>query len=212
MLQSRLNQGLGPAVYLCPDNYLIEQTCEQAKQFGVKTCMADGDLPDTFLNGSSILVTSVQKMFNGLSKFGLNRNSIPVGAVLMDDSHICSDRIRDSCRIRIQKGEPAYAMLKALFSTDLEAQGVGTYAEIEIGKRDAILPVPYWAVSGREAEIAKILAGNVERKSVKFAWPLLKNILSHCQYMDLSRNCAAPLTAYYAQKENDYGKETYSRI
>jgi hypothetical protein len=30
--------------------------------------------------------------------------------------------------------------------------------------------------------------------------------------LDLSRFCAAPLTAYYAQKENDYGNETYSRI
>ena len=28
----------------------------------------------------------------------------------------------------------------------------------------------------------------------------------------LSRNCATPLTAYYAQKENDYGNETYRRI
>ncbi|MBU2937008.1 MULTISPECIES: DEAD/DEAH box helicase family protein [Pacificibacter] len=183
MLQSRLNQGLGPALYLCPDNYLIEQTCEQAKQFGVKTCKADGDLPDEFLNGTSILVTSVQKMFNGRTKFGLNSASISVGAVLMDDSHICSDRIRDACRIRIPKDEPAYAALKTLFSTDLEAQGVGTYAEIENGARDSILPVPYWAISGRNAEIAKILAANVERKSIKFAWPLLKNILNHCQYM-----------------------------
>jgi len=30
--------------------------------------------------------------------------------------------------------------------------------------------------------------------------------------MVLSRNCAAPLTAYYAQKENNDGNETYSRI
>ena len=30
--------------------------------------------------------------------------------------------------------------------------------------------------------------------------------------VDLSRNCAAPLTAYYALKENIYGTETYNRI
>ena len=30
--------------------------------------------------------------------------------------------------------------------------------------------------------------------------------------LDLSRNCAAPLTAYYALKENIYGTETYIRI
>jgi len=28
--------------------------------------------------------------------------------------------------------------------------------------------------------------------------------------MDLSRYCAAPLTAYYAQKENDYESEAFS--
>ena len=30
--------------------------------------------------------------------------------------------------------------------------------------------------------------------------------------LDLSRNCAAPLTAYYALKENIHGKQTNSRI
>ena len=40
MLQSRLNDGKGPVMYLCPDNYLIAQTCEQARQFGIRTCTA----------------------------------------------------------------------------------------------------------------------------------------------------------------------------
>src|SRR6478736_9592192 len=65
MLQSRLNAGKGPIVYLCPDHLLIAQTCEQARQFGIQTCTADDDLPGDFLNSSSILVTSVQKLFNG---------------------------------------------------------------------------------------------------------------------------------------------------
>ncbi len=38
MLQSKLNSNNGPAVYLCPDNFLIAQTIEQAKQFGIATC------------------------------------------------------------------------------------------------------------------------------------------------------------------------------
>jgi replicative superfamily II helicase len=48
MLQSRLNAGKGPVVYLCPDHFLIAQTCEQARQFGIRTCTADDDLPDEF--------------------------------------------------------------------------------------------------------------------------------------------------------------------
>jgi len=32
------------------------------------------------------------------------------------------------------------------------------------------------------------------------------------QELDLSRNCAAPLIAYYALKENTDGKQTNSRV
>ncbi len=181
ILQSQLNSGKGPALYLCPDNFLIDQTIEQAKQFGITTCQADPELPEEFLNGEKILVTSVQKLFNGLTKFGLNRKSVAVGTLLMDDAHACADTIREACRIRIPKEEPAYDALKTLFADDLEQQGLGTFADINNGIRDALLPVPYWAWVEREAEVAKILAAHTERKSVKFAWPLLKNILGHCQ-------------------------------
>jgi len=181
MLQVQLNAGKGPAVYLCPDNFLIDQTIEQARQFGISTCQADPELPDEFLNSDKILVTSVQKLFNGLTKFGLYRRSISVGTLLMDDAHACADTIREACRIRIPKEEPAYDTLKTLFADDLEQQGMGTFADINNSIRDALLPVPYWAWIAREGEVAKILSANSERKSVKFAWPLLKDILANCQ-------------------------------
>ncbi len=181
MLQSRLNASKGPVVYLCPDHFLIAQTCEQARQFGFRTCTADDDLPNEFLNSHQILVTSVQKLFNGMTKFGLNRASIEVDTVLMDDAHACADRIREACRIRVPSEEPAYSSLKALFATDLEQQGVGTYADIENGKREALLPVPYWAWMERESEVASILSSHADRKSIKFAWPLLRDMLAHCQ-------------------------------
>lgn len=181
MLQSRLNAKQGPVVYLCPDNYLIAQTCDQAKQFGIATCIADPELPDEFTNGNKILVTSVHKLFNGLTKFGLNRQSISLGTLLMDDAHACTDTIREQCRIRIPAEEPAYSALKTLFADDLEMQGLGTYADISNGKRDAFLPVPYWSWASRETEIANILSKNAGRDSIKFAWPLLKDILGHCQ-------------------------------
>ena len=181
MLQVQLNNGKGPALYLCPDNFLIDQTCEQARQFGIATCQADPELPDDFLNGNKILITSVQKLFNGLTKFGLNRKSLSVGTLLMDDAHACADTIREACRIRIPSDEPAYNALKTLFADDLEQQGLGTYADICNDKRDALLPVPYWAWIAREGEVARILSANTGRNSVKFAWPLLKDILGQCQ-------------------------------
>jgi len=181
MLQSRLNGAQGPAVYLCPDNFLIDQTCEQAKQFGIATCKADPELPAEFLNGEKILVTSVQKLFNGLTKFGLHRRSVDVGTLLMDDAHACADRIRQQCRIRIPREEQPYNLLKTLFAEDLEQQGVGTCADISNEKRDAFLPVPYWAWMGRETEVAAILSANSQLDSIRYAWPLLKDMLGQCQ-------------------------------
>jgi replicative superfamily II helicase len=181
MLQARLNAGKGPALYLCPDNYLIGQTCDQAKQFGIATCTADPELPDEFINGDRILVASVQKLFNGMTKFGLHQKSVGIETFLMDDAHACADRIREQCRIRIPSEEPAYNTLRTLFAGELERQGLGTYADICNGKRDALLPIPYWAWAFRETEVAGILAAHADRDSVKFAWPVLKDMLGHCQ-------------------------------
>lgn len=181
ILQSRLNEKQGPVLYLCPNNFLIRQTCEQAKQFGLATCIADTNLPEDFLNSKSILVTSVQKLFNGLTKFGLRRKFIQVGTLLMDDAHACSDTIREACRIRLPKDDPAYNALKTLFAEALELQGMGTYADICNSKYDAFLPVPYWAWIEHESDVARILSDGNARSAIKFAWPILKDILEHCQ-------------------------------
>ncbi|MGR0481091.1 MAG: DEAD/DEAH box helicase [Candidatus Electronema sp. V4] len=181
LLQARLNNTKCPALYLCPDNFLIAQTCEQAKQFGIATCTAEPELPDDFLHGNKILVTSVQKLFNGLTKFGLHRQSIKVDTLLMDDAHACADRIREACKIRIPSNEPAYDALKTLFAETLEEQGAGSYADICNKKRDVILPVPYWSWLQHFADVAKILSADTERPSIKYAWPLLKDMLEFCQ-------------------------------
>ena len=92
-----------------------------------------------------------------------------------------SDRIREACRIRIPKTEEAYASLKELFSEALEQQGVGTFADICNNTYDAMLPVPYWSWLQRETDVARILSASADRASIKYAWPLLKDMLGFCQ-------------------------------
>lgn len=72
ILQAKINNGQGPCLYLCPDNYLVEQTCIEAKNFGIDFCTGGGDLPLEFENGEKILITNVNKLFNAKTKF-LNR-------------------------------------------------------------------------------------------------------------------------------------------
>lgn len=37
ILQSCLNEGKGPAVYVVPDNYLVDQVCVEARKLGIRT-------------------------------------------------------------------------------------------------------------------------------------------------------------------------------
>lgn len=195
MLQSKLNEGVGPAVYLCPNNFLIDQTCAQAKQFGIQYCTADPDLPAEFTDSKTILITSVQKLFNGRTKFGIGTHSIKVGCLVMDDCHACIDSIRSAFTMRFAKEDVAYQQLVNLFSSALEAQGCGTYADLRNGDANALLPVPYWEWRQRSHEVVGILSQRIADESKKsssdpskrvsrhdawFTWPLLKDGIQDC--------------------------------
>ncbi len=182
ILQSKLNEQSGPALYLCPDNFLAEQTAQQAKQFGFacETIAGRDELPGKFIDSKAILITSIQKVFNGLTKFGLNANAIKVGALVIDDVHACIDSIRDACSIKLDAGTQPYADLLALFGPSLETQGQGTFADLKNGEYDAVLPVPYWDWIDHVGETARILSSNSSSKAIKFAWPLIKNMLAEC--------------------------------
>lgn len=180
MLLSKLHEGKAPALYLCPNNFLVEQTRIQAKQFGIYCVVAEPELPSEFLDGTAILITSVQKLFNGRTKFRLGPQSVPVGTIVLDDSHACVDAIRTACMLTIKNTEPAYAELVGLFDYSLRNQGIGTYQELKSGDYNAFLPVPYWDWRDRETETAQILAKYKNTNGIKFAWPLIKDIIADC--------------------------------
>lgn len=183
MLQSYLNETQEPCVYLCPNNYLMEQTCEQAKRFGLPFVTADQNLPDEFLEGEKILITSCQKMFNGLSKFGINQRYIKIHSIVLDDAHVCAEIIKDSFKLSLGSDHELYKDLISLFTTSLRDQGVGTFTDIENGEYDAILQVPYWEWHNKYDEVTRIISkykDTDEDTSVKFTWPLIKDILKYC--------------------------------
>lgn len=180
MLQSKMNENEGTALYLCPNNLLVNQTVAQAKQFGINCVTTDGDLPDEFLDGKAVFVTSVHKLFNGLSKFKLGTHSIPVENIVIDDAHACIDSIKDSYTIKLSSDHPAYMEILDLFASELEEQGAGTYADIRRKDFGAFLPVPYWDWIDRNADIVRILSKHITSDSVKFAWALIKDILRDC--------------------------------
>jgi replicative superfamily II helicase len=195
ILQAKLNEGIGPAVFLCPNNYLIEQTCQQAHDFGIRFSTASNDLPTEFLDSKSILITSVQKMFNGRSKFGIRGQYTKVGGLVLDDCHACIDSIRDAFAIRLEREDSAYKQILDLFSSSLEAQGAGTYSDLCSGEQSALIPVPYWDWRDKSGEVTNILQKKASEESqntsndaskrkrrheIWFVWPLIKDIIKDC--------------------------------
>lgn len=181
ILQSKLNQGISPALYLCPNPYLVDQTCSQADSFGIKYCVIDDskEIPDDFLNGKSILITSAQKLFNGLSKFGLHTKSIDTGAVILDDAHSCIEVIKEAFKIKVRADHPIHVKLLNLFSDDLKKQQAGTLSDINAGDYDALLAVPYWSWRSKCDDLLQIISEH--KDDVIFGWNLLKNMFSECR-------------------------------
>jgi hypothetical protein len=58
---------------------------------------------------------------------------------------------------------------------------MGTYADICNHDQEALLLVPYWEWRDKHNEVVEVLAKYNEKRSIKFAWPLLKDILVECQ-------------------------------
>jgi replicative superfamily II helicase len=86
LLQSSLNEGLGPAVYICPDNHLVEQVIKEAADLGVITTKDPRD--PKFLSGNVILIINIDKLVNGRSVFGVGSQGavIPIGTLIFDDA------------------------------------------------------------------------------------------------------------------------------
>jgi replicative superfamily II helicase len=182
VLQSRLNEGQGPALYLCPNRHLVDQTCQQARRFGISVINGntEEELPAAFLGGKQIYVCTVQKLFNGLTKFGLKAAAIEIGTVLLDDSHACIDSIKQACSVVLKADSQAYQDLLKLFAHDLQEQGAGTFTDIRAGEYDALLPIPYWAWIDRQDEVTATIGKHSKDKAIKFAWPVLKDMLDKC--------------------------------
>jgi replicative superfamily II helicase len=183
ILQSKLNQNKGPVLYLCPTQNLVNQTCEQAKQFGFKYCTINLDktIPTDFFESKSILITSVQKLFNGLTKFGINNQSEMTGCIVLDDSHACIDAIQGAFTIIIKNDESGYEDIIQIFENELQKQGLGTFMDIKGKNHDAFLMIPYWAWQEKTYEVTNLLSQLQDNVNIKFAWRLIKDSINECQ-------------------------------
>lgn len=171
MLYSKMNEGIGPVVYLCPDNQLVEQVVMEAEFHGIPVTQIRRESPDSrqempidFINSQAILITTFEKMYNGHSIFGVtetgNREIQDIGALLIDDAHTCIKKARKQSSFLIPKDHDMYKEILDLFERDLESQGSGVFHAIKKGEKTVARLVPYWSYQNKIKVLKKIIEKN----------------------------------------------------
>ena len=183
MLYSKIVEGMGPGLYCCPDNQLVAQTKRQADVYGIPACVfsSGGDIPADFVNGRKILICTFEKVFNGLSIFGVGSGSyVKVGCAVIDDAHRCVEKARSQSTVRVDSKHPLWNRLLTLFSDALRSQQPGTFEGVRSGDPLKQMRVPYWAWFDNLSTVTSILAEYRTDDAVKFAWGLIGDDLATC--------------------------------
>lgn len=179
-LQSCLNEKVGPAVYIAPDNYLVGQVLQEAQDLGIAATQDTNHAG--FQSGSAILVANIDKLVNGRSVFGVGPAGarIPLGSVVIDDAHACLDAVADQFSIDLLASHTAYSELWKLFSDDLKKYSYVGWLELDRSDVQSLMAVPFWVWQDKSAQVIAILDANRDTQELKFSWPLLKGVIPLC--------------------------------
>ena len=189
ILQSCLAEGVRPAVYVVPDNYLVEQVMSEAARLGVETT-DDPDEP-SFSTGKAILVVNIFKLVNGRSVFGVGQEGIKkrVNAFVIDDAHACLESIRSQFRIRIPSKHELYTKIRDLFAADLQSQSPSAFRRIVANDpRPSYVHVPFWAWHSNIATVGELLFEYRKDDELKFKLDLIEDALVLCRCVVDSRD------------------------
>jgi hypothetical protein len=181
ILKSCLNDGRGPAVYLSPDNYLVQQVLREARDLGLPAT-TEPDSAD-FLSGQAILVTNIHTLINGKSRFGVSDEGVKIriGSCVVDDAHACLATTEGQFTLSIDATEELYRELFSLFRDDLLLQNDSAVFEIEANAPDQVALVPFWSWDANLEKVARLLIAHRTDRSVMWQWPLVKSHLPLCR-------------------------------
>ncbi|MGB4812519.1 MAG: DEAD/DEAH box helicase family protein [Methylophilaceae bacterium] len=177
ILKSSLNEGHGPAVYVVPDNYLVKQVIDEAKNLGIP--VTENHHSPRFLSGKEILIINIHKLVNGRSVFGVGDEGIKIkiGSLIVDDAHACIDTIEEQFTLSITPDNPAFDVIYNEFKPALSAQCSAKAIELETGDPTAYMLVPFWAWQNKLDVVQKTLIKNKTHADIEWVWPLIKENL-----------------------------------
>ena len=180
-LQSSLNEGKGPAVFVVPDNFLIRQVVAEAGALGVPVTENIDDAG--FLSGDKILVINIWKLINGKSAFGISQEGVKIriGSIVVDDAHACLVTVADQFKIRLPSTHESYKALFNLFEKDLEQQSTSLLLDVKAEDPLALMSVPFWAWKDKIKQVNEMIHPHRYDDYLKWPWPIIKDELSLCQ-------------------------------
>lgn len=177
-LQSSLNENVKPAVYITPDNFLLDQVVAEAHALGIAVTTDENDLD--FLAGRTILVANVFRLFNGRSVFGIGQKKISIGCIVIDDAHACLNVVGEQFCIKSLAGSPIYEGLFNIFENGLKTQSSTNLLDLKANDPSAVMAVPYWEWQLHQDEVIALLHKYKNTKELEWNWPLIKDCIPLC--------------------------------
>lgn len=191
--QSIMNETHGPVIYVTPTNQLVEQILDKAKTYNIPAVAYDtstrGMFPDTFHNGTSVLICNYQALFNGRSRFGTRWKPgiIRPEGIILDDAHTAFSTIRDdifTLKVKKDINPEDYIHLTSIFRSDFEEVGkIGTFEDIVSGKSsndNGVLEVPYWSWKQKSTQVHNYLSPKGDLHPYLYVWPHLRDAFDYC--------------------------------
>jgi Helicase C-terminal domain len=182
ILQSLLNEGKGPALYVAPDPYLVTQVEKEAARLGLVT-VTDPDNP-LYLRSQAICVINAHKLVNGKTVFSTSRSPrtpAPIGAVVIDDAHAAISTTRAQLSLSVPASNPAFQALLNLFATDLESYSPNAFLDVTERIYGALARIPFWVWRAKLTSVRRILRQHAHSPELEFAWPAVSDALEYCR-------------------------------
>ncbi|WP_144646645.1 DEAD/DEAH box helicase family protein [Priestia megaterium] len=180
ILKSYLNENKGPAVYIVPDNYLVEQVIIEAIDLGIP--VTKDPRSNEFKKGKEILVTNIHKIINGRSIFGVEELLQPIGCMVIDDAHACIKVAESKFTISIPRSSELYNKVLNIFEESIKQQSETKFLEIRDGEKGSQQLIPFWDWNHHLKSVTQILHEKKDEKSdnndsLFYNWPLVKDNL-----------------------------------
>ena len=175
MLQSALNEGAGPALWVSPNIQLARQVVAEAAAVGIATTDNPRDI--SYTTGAAICVVNAYKLFNGKSVFGVERSDIEIGTVVVDDAHACVSTLSQQFRTTFANTHPAYQDIIEIVAEDLKASDAPRFLEVHGGDPRAAMEVPFWSWSMHREAVLAVLHAHREDDQFQFTYPFISRLL-----------------------------------